>query len=67
MTKLTPEQQVRQLRTEALKPGAEDIEAMNNRVIALEQLYQLSGRANPNHTMHSRTTGLWAQTPDTLP
>ena len=36
-------------------PGAEDIEASNNRMIALNWLYRLSGRTNGIYT------GLWAQ------
>jgi hypothetical protein len=64
---MTPEQQIRQLRTEPTKPGAEDIEAMNNRVIALDALFHLAGRDNKDHTLHSTYTGLWAEPPANLP
>ena len=42
------------LRTECNLPAAEDIEASNNRIIALNWLYRLSGRTNGIYT------GLWA-------
>jgi hypothetical protein len=38
------------LRTQPRKPGAEDVEAMNNRIILLEWLYQLSGRSDGTYT-----------------
>ena len=56
---MTPEQQIRQLRTEPTKPGAEDIEAMNNRVLALEWLYRLQGRKDAKPGLRSTYTGLW--------
>ena len=34
------------LRTQCNLPGAQDIEASSNRIIALEWLYRLSGRTN---------------------
>ena len=40
------------------KPGAEDVEAMANRVLWLDQLYVLDGRDNPGHKMHGVYTGL---------
>jgi hypothetical protein len=46
---------IQSLRTQCNLPGAEDIEAANNRVIALNWLYRLSGRTN------GITTGLWQQ------
>ena len=46
---------IESLRTECNLPGAEDIEAANNRVIAMNWLYRLSGRTNGS------MTGLWAQ------
>lgn len=64
---MTPEQQVRQLRTEAQKPGAQDLEAQNNRHTVLEALYHLAGRHHKDSTMHGLFTGLNAQPPDTLP
>lgn len=56
--KLTPEEQVRLLRTEALAYGAEDIQAMNNRVAALDALYHLDGRHLPGHPLRGTYTGL---------
>jgi hypothetical protein len=69
MKKLTPQEQVRLLRTtpHPNKPGATDVRAMDNRTLVMEQLYQLSGRANPEHTLHGLTTGLWAEPPANLP
>jgi hypothetical protein len=67
MTKLTPEQQVKCLRTEARKPGAEDISAMNNRVLVLDALYHLAGRDNKDHTLYGLYTGLNAEPPANLP
>jgi hypothetical protein len=64
---MTPEQQIRTLRTEAQKPGAEDVAAMNARVIALDMLYELAGRHHKNSTMHGLYTGLWAEPPANLP
>ena len=63
---MTPEQQVRQLRTEAQKPGAQDLEAQNNRHTVLEALYHLAGRHHKDSTMHGLFTGLWASAPDNL-
>ena len=57
--KLTPEEQVRLLRTEALSYGATDIQAMNNRVLALEWLYRLQGRKDAKPGLRSTYTGLW--------
>ena len=56
--KLTPEEQVRLLRTEALAYGAEDIQAMANRVAALDALYHLDGRHLDGHPLKSTYTGL---------
>jgi hypothetical protein len=66
MTKLTPEQQVRTLRTtpHPNKPGATDVRAMDNRALVMDALYTLAGRDNPNSTMHGLYTGLWAPMPD---
>jgi hypothetical protein len=63
---MTPEQQVKQLRTEAQKPGAQDVAAMNARVIALDMLYELAGRNNPNSPSHGLYTALWQPAPDSL-
>ena len=46
---------IESLRTKCNLPGAEDIEASNNRMIALNWLYRLSGRTNGIYT------GLWEQ------
>jgi len=40
------------------KPEAQDVEAMANRVLWLDQLYVLDGRDNPGHEMHGVYTGL---------
>ena len=42
----------------ASKPGAEDIEAMNNRVAWLNELYLFDRRDDPVHPMHGVYTGL---------
>jgi hypothetical protein len=67
MTKLTPEDQARLLRTEARRPGAEDWQAMANRSLVMDALYVLAGRDNPDSTMHGLYTGLWAEPPANLP
>jgi hypothetical protein len=46
---------IESLRTKCNLPGAEDVEASNNRVIAMNWLYRLSGRTNGS------MTGLWQQ------
>ena len=46
---------IESLRTKCNLPGAEDIEASSNRIIALNWLYRLSGRTNGIYT------GLWQQ------
>ena len=60
MTKngLTPEEQTRLLRTEALSYGATDIQAMNHRVTVLDALYHLDGRHLDGHPRKSTYTGL---------
>jgi hypothetical protein len=40
------------------KPGAEDIEAMNNRQAWIDHLYELDGRHDPKHAMHGYYTDL---------
>ena len=57
-TKLTPEEQVRLPRTEALAYGAEDVQAMTNRVACLDALYHLDGRHLNGHPLKSTYTGL---------
>ena len=51
---------VSSLRTQCNLPGAQDIEASSNRIIALEWLYRLSGRTNGLYT------GLWQEFQDLL-
>ena len=64
---MTPEEQVRSIKAEATSYGATDITAMNARVIALDMLYKLAGRDNPNSKMRGLYTGLWAPSPDQAP
>ena len=40
------------------KPGAEDVEAMSNRVLWLDHLYVRDGRDDPSHERHGFYTGL---------
>jgi hypothetical protein len=40
------------------KPGAEDIEAMANRVLWLDHLYLRDGRDDPGDEFHGLYTGL---------
>lgn len=40
------------------KPGAEDVQAMNNRVQWLNELYVYEGRDKRDHPMHGLFTGL---------
>tara|TARA_Y100000361_G_scaffold115367_1_gene106051 strand:+ start:1426 stop:1605 length:180 start_codon:yes stop_codon:yes gene_type:complete len=42
----------------ASKPGAEDVEAMENRVKWLAELYVYDGRDKRDHPMHGIYTGL---------
>ena len=51
--------QISELRTKPNRPGAEDIEAMNNRVAALELLYHATHRDDANSTARGLYTGLW--------
>ena len=43
------------------KPGAEDVEAMNNRQMWLEELFFLDGRDQISHPQHGLFTGLAAK------
>jgi len=56
--KLTPEEQVRLLRTEALSYGATDVQAMNHRVAVLDALFHLDGRHLDGHPLKGTYTGL---------
>ena len=40
------------------KPGAEDIEAMENRLVWLDMLYKHEKRDDPAHPKHGLYTGL---------
>ena len=40
------------------RPGAEDVEAMRNRMIWLDELYIIDGREDPDHPFHRLYTGL---------
>ena len=51
--------QLSELRTKPNRYGAEDVEAMDNRVAALELLYEATRRDDPNSTLHHTYTGLW--------
>ncbi len=42
----------------ASKPGAEDVEAMNNRQAWINKLYAYDGRDKRDHPMHGLFTGL---------
>ncbi len=42
----------------AAAPGAEDVEAMNNRVQWLNELYVFDRRDDPDHPMRGLCTGL---------
>ena len=42
----------------AAKPGAEDVQAMNNRIKWLNELYMYDGRDKTDHKMHGVYTGL---------
>ena len=50
---------IESLRTKCNLPGADDIEASTNRIIALNWLARLDGRFEPSHPMHGTYTGLW--------
>jgi hypothetical protein len=51
--------QLSELRTKPNRYGAGDVEAMDNRVKALELLYEAARRDDPNSTLHHCYTGLW--------
>lgn len=57
--RMTPQDAVKQLRTQTDLPGATDIRAMNNRVLALEWLYRLQGRKDAKPGLRGTYTGLW--------
>lgn len=42
-----------------MKPGAEDVRAMGNRVLVLDALYALDGRNDKNHPYHHTYSGLY--------
>ena len=47
------------MRTQCNLPGARDIEASDNRVLALNWLYAIDGRDDSGHPLHDSYTGLW--------
>ena len=49
------------------KPGAEDVEAMNNRQAWMNELYMYDGRDKRDHPMHGLFTGPVSYTHLTLP
>jgi len=49
------------------KPGAEDLEAMNNRITWMEMLYKLEGRDAPDHPQRGLYTGLHKRHFSTFP
>lgn len=51
--------QLSELRTKPNRLGAEDIEAMDNRVKALEMLYHATRRDDPANACRGCYTGLW--------
>ena len=55
--------QLSELRTKPNIPGAQDIEAMDNRVKALDLLYDAANRDDPANTLRGRYTGLWEGLP----
>lgn len=56
---MTPAEQILQLHQPPKLPGAQDIKAMNRRVLALDALYDLDCRADPKHPHHHTYTGLF--------
>lgn len=66
MNKLTPEQQIKCLRTDARKPGAQDFQAQDNRVLVMDALYTLAGRNNKDSPSHGLYTGLNQTPPDNI-
>lgn len=51
--------QLSELRTRPNQYGAQDIEAMDNRVTALDLLYFAARRDDPANSLHGRYTRLW--------
>ena len=54
-----PSEQILQLPIDCMKPGAEDLAAMNNRNLVLGALYELDGRNDPAHPYAHTYTGLY--------
>ncbi len=52
---------LRALRVKAELPGAQDQEAMRNRLILTDWIYRLDGRNDPNHPHHATYTGLYQE------
>lgn len=47
------------LRITPQKPGAEDVEAMQNRTDLLDALFEMDGRQDTSHPQHHTYTGLF--------
>ena len=47
------------IRTTCNAPGAQDTQAQTNRTMAIEWLYRLDQRHQPEHPQHGLFTGLW--------
>lgn len=64
-----PEQQIAALRIDPLPhlPGAQDVEAMNNRVTRLDLLYEATRRDQRESSMHALYTGLHQAMPQPAP
>ena len=52
---------LRALRVKAEKPGAQDQEAMSNRLILNDWLMRLDGRNDPSHPKYGTFTGLYQE------
>ena len=56
--------QLGELRTKPNLPGAQDLEAMNNRVKALDLLFEAARRDDPANSLCGRYTELWDGLPN---
>ena len=52
---------LRALRVKAHSPGAQDQEAMRNRIILIDWLARLDGRMDPSHPKYGTYTGLYQE------
>lgn len=60
---MSSQKEVAALRVEPTLPGAQDVEAMNNRVKRLELLYHAARRDDPQNGAHGLYTGLHGSAP----